>query len=431
MIRWNSQKAPVCNLSNAYAEWILLCQTNTQSPNDLWARNLKFLTQGSTYYRVLGLADLLEVYDLDGLKKQQAADSALAGATDLPHSIEYLKASIQGYILARPTEKQRNKEGAEGFHGDQENSIFGRTMKEYLFGEEKWHIQRGMKNIGWKRGEALERMRLRLDPTDADGACINLGITMEVLRDGYMWLKSFATNLVQSLDRRFADQLIWKALAKFTQPAMWRQVEIPREALRTLSQHVDVGHDVLETDWLQLQPLVRAKLGPALPGADVDPFTFRTEILLPTLAPQPHSKLRDLISTAVLSGVNSEELCCRDFDALKSMEAELGPANVGRQCRLHLNEKARASRDGGKARTRTRAQDFVNHILAQRGKRELPVVSKQKTNKRRKFAGHLTEGDKDSLAPSMVAAAEAIAIAPAGGVPSLGPAAHPDMFDDL
>ena len=43
---------------------------------------------------------------------------------------------------------------------------------------------------------------------------------------------------------------------------------------------------------------------------------------------------------------------------------------MGRQCRLNLNEKARANLDGGKAQTSARAQEYIDEILAIRVKRD-------------------------------------------------------------
>ena len=57
--RWDDQKAPLCNISEAYAAWVMLCKTQSKSRNDTWGKAFHWLTQPQTYLKVKFLADFL------------------------------------------------------------------------------------------------------------------------------------------------------------------------------------------------------------------------------------------------------------------------------------------------------------------------------------------------------------------------------------
>ena len=100
---WNSRQPLVCQLSNAYADWVLFCQGSSRTVHDsklagdVWEKHYRFLRQPMTYMCTRYLADLLSICDsmceTSGLVRVQS---------NLVLDVELLRAELTGYILEKP-----------------------------------------------------------------------------------------------------------------------------------------------------------------------------------------------------------------------------------------------------------------------------------------------------------------------------------------
>ena len=104
--RWNSRKPLICNVSNSYGAWVLYTKRHSTSANDSWARHHAWLLKPTTYIRLKGIADVLEIYDRKGLLANQFKDPPLRdGATDFEQNKRELCAELDGYVLAEPPQQ--------------------------------------------------------------------------------------------------------------------------------------------------------------------------------------------------------------------------------------------------------------------------------------------------------------------------------------
>ena len=103
--RWNSRKPLICNVSNSYGAWVLYTKRHSTRATDFWARHHAWLLKPTTYIRLKGVADVLEMYDRKGLLANQYKDPLKDGATDVEQNKRELCAELDGYVLAAPPQQ--------------------------------------------------------------------------------------------------------------------------------------------------------------------------------------------------------------------------------------------------------------------------------------------------------------------------------------
>ena len=301
-----------------------------------------------------------------------------------------------------------------------------------------------MQDIGFSARKPFDKLELKLDPRP-EGASINMGFTKIDFRESYQWLKKMARKLRANLDRRFQEEIVWTGLRTLTHPAVWRNVQIPADALGKISRHLGIGQVELETAWTDMRPKVFSRLGPPPPGAELCNREFRSSMLLPALAECQPSTLRTLIVVSVATSGNSAQME-RDMKALRDLwhkrTKKLCPLRLGKQMRLSLNYKERSEgRAYDKRRTlRSLAADIKaawdngerTHRDGQSGqrKRERSDRGQKHSEAKRRFESHLSEGDVAALCDGMASAGSQVMISQRdvkGGTDVLGP----DLLDGL
>ena len=182
-------------------------------------------------------------------------------------------------------------------------------------------------------------MRLRLDAS-GHGAKVDLHLTQKIFKESYLWDQKLATGIMDKLDQKFQEEVVWEALRKLTKPAAWRSAAVPEEELANIAAHFELAPAQLRADWLAMRPALAAKLGPAPALGEVPDPEFRSGTLLPGLAWAEKSLLRRLLVTAAITIGNTARLE-RDMEASCHMwhqrTKNIEPKKLGMQVRLGLN----------------------------------------------------------------------------------------------
>ena len=110
----------------------------SDKPGDGWAQHETFLKEPLTILRVIGLADMLEIFQV-GLNANQGGNPLEAGATDTAASIATMRAELQGYILTTTTERQQQEMSRDG-ELVSDNNIVRRAMVDGRLALGRWHI---------------------------------------------------------------------------------------------------------------------------------------------------------------------------------------------------------------------------------------------------------------------------------------------------
>ena len=148
--RWNSRQPLVCQLSDAYAAWLLFCRNNSKTFNvrdartkqlkaDSWEDYYQFLRKPTTYLCTKYLADILSIFQVYGFATVSRKDPLKHGAVDVDNDLKKLQAALSGYIIGKVPDSQGH-------------SLARRAIVLYRLEPAKFYIQRGLRDIGWKPG---------------------------------------------------------------------------------------------------------------------------------------------------------------------------------------------------------------------------------------------------------------------------------------
>ena len=103
---WHSRKPLICNVSNSYAAWVIYTKRHSKSAHaSTWGKHYEWLLKPTTYIRLKGLADVLEIYDRMGLIANQYKGPFKDGATDVGMKKRELCAELESYILSAPPQE--------------------------------------------------------------------------------------------------------------------------------------------------------------------------------------------------------------------------------------------------------------------------------------------------------------------------------------
>lgn len=240
-------------------------------------------------------------------------------------------------------------------------SIVWRALTLGQFGECEWHIQRGLRDIGYGPHVLFENLALKMD-FDSDGTQIRLGFAREDFRVAFKWAKSFALRLKESLKNHFVEEAVWKSLRELTtQAALWAGHEVPASSLKKIAETLNMDYCRLEDQWIEMRPTVVARIDEHFHCIEMTPSDFHSSVLLPALAKCNASFLRKLLVTAVITSSSTAQLE-PDNKALRTLSGNstnrLTPSTVGARVRLHLNFMQRCAENGG------RHEDLVSSMVA-------------------------------------------------------------------
>ena len=193
-----------------------------------------------------------------------------------------------------------------------------RCCMNFQLRSRKWHWQRGLERLGYRDRCDLSKIKLSLAGELGPGLAIPMPFSSEDIRQSYKWTEAFCKNLTSSLEQRAAHTYVWESLQVLTRAEIWQEEEVPTQLLQPLATHcgMEVG-DVAE-EWIAVRAQVRPRL--ILPAHDrlQDPRDFGAETLLPALANAPDGRLKDLLSTALLSISKCAEFE-RDMKAIREL----------------------------------------------------------------------------------------------------------------
>ena len=343
--RWNSRKSPVCNVSDSYVSWLLLCQNQCTNPGDTWDQHYRWLLKAGTYIRIKFLADYLQLYDRKGLLRAQDKDPTECCATDAEKHKEQLILEIQGYALT-PADKS------------QESSIVRRAMVECKFDQRDWHIQRGLSAIGYKKGLDPKTLELKVD---GQGIKFAPQFSQGLLRDAFVWCKKFGKSLEDALKERFVEEPVWRSLRELTaERRLWDTQDPPIDTLKPIAAHCKIDLADMEIHWkaIRREVVQRLKVASAPRNAVIPGKYLHSSILLPALMKCEPSPLRKLLVTAISTSSITAQLE-RDNKALRTRwdkkSKKIGAKLLGEQVRLCLNfdERCGESSTGAKPTTET------------------------------------------------------------------------------
>ena len=152
-----------------------------------------------------------------------------------------------------------------------------------------------------------------------DGATLNLNFTAAHFKKAHTWARQMAVLLRDTLEKKLQEEIVWSALRKLTQPAVWRSMEIPQVELNHIAEHCRVDSAELADCWVCMRAQVGALLEPKGPiGEESTPEVFRSTVLLPGLAEAPKSLLQRTLVTAAITIGNNVQLE-RDMKAIRDL----------------------------------------------------------------------------------------------------------------
>ena len=181
--RWDSRE-PLCNnLANNYAGFQFLCARNRPKGGS-WGKRYDFLMKPTTYFQVHLLADVLTIWKI-GSKTTQGEDALKNAAVDVPLRLNVVREQLRGYMFAQPTEDQMLGEVHEG--EPPQTSIVKRAFVERRLSTQRWHIQRGLRRVGWAVNVPLNKLRIRLEEAPDTTASIQFKVEKDMVRESFQW----------------------------------------------------------------------------------------------------------------------------------------------------------------------------------------------------------------------------------------------------
>ena len=320
---------------------------------------------------------------------------------DLEADKNGLIVALTSYIINKPPD------GSES-ESESDSSIVYRAICFANFGTLKWHIQRGLRDIGYRKG-GVGDLALKMD-FDTAGNMINLRFDGNDFRQAFSWARKFAQGLQKSLEDRFHQQPLWNSLRQLTNnAALWASDDVPASILKTIAKKTKLQTEELETLWAQIKEKVVARIGEQLPG-EFSESDFRESLLLPALAECAGSPLRKLLVTAAITFSETAQLHRDNKELRKELgehKAQLGSSAVPDQLQLSLNYRDRCNELRGRQKEVLSMAvakikelfDAANNHEIRRSARISSSPSAGSHHKSRKRRAHDDLSEESSLSP--------------------------------
>ena len=367
----------------------------------------------STYLRVHLFADIMLIMGryLDG---RQNGDTLARSSAEIANQVDTLKFRLSSYGIARPTNE--NEESVEAKKAEA-NTVF-RALTERHLDEKRFHFQIGLIRLGFGQSRLLSQLRIGVQEEFVKVAgtkCISFPCTDCDFKEAYQWCLAYLRNLIASLENRFDEEFVWRAVAPQLMPAAWLTDKYP-EGFETIAKHFSGSDSVsgLQNEWMHFRPKVAGRLKSlrnAVPVDKMDDSEFLIKVLLPELVAvcvsQQGVLWRALVTAAMTVG--NCALMEQDMKSIQEIfqkrERKLPGDMLPKQVRLSWNYAQRPSEAVCKSMT----TDAWSKWLKRARKKRVDSGSKHKRARHSvSVAGHAresalvaTEEDEDHAAADL------------------------------